>query len=74
MKFHSEPHEKKEQQTETEPFHMHVAANESDLKASKRIANKHLQDLYSIIAFIVNGPYLRHAYIRQHGHSLKKKK
>ena len=74
MKFHSEPHENKEHQTETEPFHMHVASDESDLKASKRIANRYFKDLYNIIAFIVNGKYLRHTYVRQHDHSIKKKK
>jgi len=45
MKFHSEPHEE-DQQTETEPFHMHVREDEFDLKASKRVKNKHLQELY----------------------------
>lgn len=74
MKFHSEPHENKAHQTETEPFHMHVAADDSDLKASKRIANKHFKDLYNIMAFIVNGKYLMHTYVRQHDHSIKKKK
>lgn len=73
MKFHSEPHDDEDFQTETEPFHMHVKSDENDLKASKRVKNKHLQELYNIMVFIVNGQYLKHAFIKV-APSKKKKK
>ncbi|WP_226036782.1 toxin-antitoxin system TumE family protein [Aquibacillus saliphilus] len=74
MKFHSEPHEEKKDQTDTEPFHMHVATDIHDLKASKRIKNKHLQELFKIMVFIVNGENLQHTYVRQHTNTVIKKK
>ena len=74
MKFHSEPHDDEKYQTDTEPFHMHVPSDIYDLKASKRIKNKYLQDLYSIMIYIVNGGHLQYLYIRQHINSIKKQK
>jgi hypothetical protein len=64
VKYHSEPHEKKEYQTVTEPFHMHVKKDKTDLAASKRLPLPEvLRTLDSIIATIITGRYLKYAYI-----------
>ncbi|MED2765992.1 DUF6516 family protein [Bacillus thuringiensis] len=53
MKFHSEPHEEEEYQTDTEPFHMHVNQDADDLACSFRTElYKPHQDLEGIIKFI----------------------
>lgn len=48
LKFHSEKHEDKNYQTDTEPFHIHYMG----LLEEKRISNPTFQDLASILQFI----------------------
>ena len=49
IKFHSEPHEDKQHQTLTEPFHMHTV---DALDEGKRLPNQYFQDLNQILNFI----------------------
>lgn len=50
-KFHSEPHEAKEAQTSTEPFHIHIP-DKHGLSKEKRLPNEKHRDLISVLEFI----------------------
>ncbi|MDA1674707.1 MULTISPECIES: toxin-antitoxin system TumE family protein [Bacillus cereus group] len=69
MKFHSEPHEDKKYQTDTEPFHMHVRKDAYDLKASVRLPNKHFKELVQVINLIIMSPHLHYAFTQQGGNA-----
>lgn len=62
MKFHSEPHDNIEQQTSTEPFHLHVKRDEQDLEASMRLPNSRIQELWTIIETILISKHLKYAH------------
>lgn len=62
IKFHSEPHEQKNVQTETEPFHMHVRKEKNDLKVSARIANHRYQSIWDILYFIETSKYTSYLF------------
>ncbi len=65
IKFHSEPHERKAYQTETEPFHMHVKEDEKDLSASKRMSlDKRLREMDDILSFIKNSRHIQYLYLK----------
>lgn len=66
IKFHSEPHEEKAFQTDTEPFHMHIREDDNDLKASKRVPNAFHKELSGhIIPLILVSPHLKYAHVHQ---------
>ena len=51
MKFHSEPHENKNYQTATEPYHIH--GNEKrKLTNQKRFSNESCKSLYQVMEFL----------------------
>jgi hypothetical protein len=58
IKFHSESHSDKKDQTDTEPFHMHVRKDISDLKAGRRIPNYHYRTIHQILSFIETSEFL----------------
>jgi len=64
IKFHSEPHEEtKEHQTSTEPFHLHVKRDEQDQKASIRLPNGRIRELWTIIETILMSKHLKDAHV-----------
>lgn len=64
IKFHSEPHEEsKEHQTSTEPFHLHVKRDEQDQKASIRLPNGRIRELWTIIETILMSKHLKYAHV-----------
>lgn len=51
VKFHSEPHDRKEKKTVTEPFHIHIPDKHGLIK-EKRLPNESHRDLMSILELI----------------------
>lgn len=63
MKFHSEPHEDEESQTDTEPFHMHIKKDEKDYSASVRKALPvSLRTIEGILILVENSANLKYLY------------